>query len=85
MTGIIPDLIRTIDGIVNDTELAKRIVYAILKAEGGKMVWLPNLDTQTRPERNQSIRELFRAGATIRVLAGKFRLTECTIRRILAA
>jgi Mor family transcriptional regulator len=80
MTGLIDDMQDVVAGVVGDRSLAAQVVYALIKQFGGERHYIPSQDYQTR---NREIKALYGAGATAEQLAGNYRLSVRTVRRII--
>ncbi len=80
MTGIISEMQRVVTTIINDSQQARSIVYALISNFGGERLYIPRNDYK---ERNHEMKCLYAAGATIEQLAIRYRLAEKTIYRIL--
>ena len=78
-TGIIKQMIETVDRVIDDESKAKAVVFAIMKEYGGERLYIPANDYVSR---NAEIRELHAAGLTPEQLARRYRLSVRTIGRI---
>lgn len=75
----IPEMEQTVNEIVGNAELSRKIVFALLRRFGGDRIYIP---TGENIERNATIRELFASGVSATQLAQRFRLSCATIYRI---
>jgi len=79
MTGLILEMQRVVATVIGDEHQASAIVYALISNFGGEKLYIPHNDYQFR---NQEMRELHQAGATINQLASRYRLAQITVYRI---
>ena len=80
MTGIIQEMRRVVAGVIGDDQQAVDVVYALISNFGGAQLYVPTNDYDSR---KREIVSLSNAGATVKCLAKRFRLSERTIYRIL--
>ena len=79
MTGIIQEMERVIQAVINDDSKAKAIVYALIKEFGGDRFYFPSNDYESR---NREIRDLHQHGADKEQLAKRYGLSVKSIERI---
>lgn len=65
-----------------EPDAALTAAEAVMREFGGALEWVPSLGRQSRAERNEAIRRLYRSGVTIPDLAERYGLNERTIRRV---
>jgi Mor family transcriptional regulator len=81
MTGIIQQMQDVVKTVVGDEKTASDVVYAIIKTFGGERLYVPSKPYQ---QRNDEIRQLHKAGASIDSLCMRYQLSRQTIYRIIA-
>lgn len=80
MTGLIQEMRRVVAGVVGDDQKAKDVVWALITTFGGERLTMPANDFE---KRNQEIKDMKQAGASVSQLAKRYRLSTKTIYRIL--
>jgi len=80
MSGIIQEMRRVVASVIGDEQKAGDIVYALISNFGGERLTLPINDYR---HRNQEIKDLHKAGASVEQLAKRFRLSVRTVYRII--
>ncbi len=80
MSGLIEEMQRVVKTVVNDDNQARQIVYELIKQFGGLNLYMPRHDYASR---NSEMVALFKAGAGIKALALRYRVSEKTVYRIL--
>lgn len=77
--GLIPQMTEVVAEVLGEHDKASQVVQAILRRFGGGEIYLPAADYV---ERNRQILDLLKAGASVAVVARRFRLSIRTIYRI---
>lgn len=80
MIGIVKEMRRVVTNIVGSEEMARDIVYALIKNFGGERLYFPINDYDAR---NREIISLYQHGAGAPQLAKRYRLSIKTVYRII--
>jgi Mor family transcriptional regulator len=79
VTSIIKEMQEVVSRVVGDDDIARNVVYALIKQFGGYRIYMPCNDYELR---NKEIVELYKNGTDINLISMRYHLSSATIRRV---
>lgn len=78
MTENVTEMIESVEKVVNDKELSKKIIKQILNDFGGMQLYLPRVDSAFKEDNDRAIAEEF-DGTNTKALCRKYNITFNTL------